>query len=277
MTIGIGIPTRNRPILLHRALESIAQLSHAPHEVIIGDNSDDDRTAAVYQHWKTRIPSLIYIKRVRPLSALENFYQLAAESSSEYFMWLADDDVLDKSHLSVVSRFLAQNKNVQYLGWGFNVKNYATGATEYPDFLPSVLLCKSMFANSTSYLRQPISCYFYGLYHREILVGSILNRWIKSNVVFDWMDCAFVMYMLLNYRSHFLPEKLVTFGIDEIVRPMKSADGTSTSRYKPLPWLMQGGMIILFRSKLSFTERIKILPKFFYAWKNATSAAIKGI
>lgn len=191
-------------------------------------------------------------------------------------MWLADDDVLEKSHLATVREFIARNIDIDYLGWGYNVKNYATGAISYPDYLPNISLHMSAYANTKSYLKQPISCYFYGLYRRERLVNSILRDWVANKTIFDWLDCAFIMYILLNYRSHFLSQQLVTFGIDEIVRPMKSADGSSTSRYKPLPWLMEGGMIILFRSKLCILQRIKILPRFFYAWKNSTSAAIKA-
>jgi len=276
MTICIGIPTRNRPKLLHRALESVAALSLPPEEVIIGDNSDDNRSALVYEHWKHIIPTLIYIKRAKSLTALENFFQLAAESSSEYFMWLADDDILAESHIKVVHEYILRNTNIDYLGWGFSVKNYVTEVTEYPSHLPSILLNKSAFANVNSYLRQPISCYFYGLYRRKVLLNSILHRWVQNGIIFDWLDCAFVMYMLLNHRSHFLSEKLVTFGVDETVRSMKSADGAPTSHYKPLPWLMEGGMLILFGSKLTFIQRIRLLPRFFYAWKNATSAAIKG-
>jgi hypothetical protein len=191
-------------------------------------------------------------------------------------MWLADDDALNPNHLRIVKDFLAINPSVQFLGWGFEVRNYVTGSTEHPSYLPSITLNKGGFENACSYLDQPISCYFYGLYDRSILRKSPLKRWHERKETFDWMDVAFVMHNILNYKSHFLPDNLVTYGIDEAVRPRKGSEGQSVSAYSPMPWLRHGTMIIFRSSRLNLLERLRILPRFIYAWKNTTSAAIKG-
>jgi glycosyltransferase involved in cell wall biosynthesis len=275
-SICIGVPTYNRPDLLERALASIAAQSQQPNEVIIGDNSRNEMSEKVYERWKSHIPHLQYIRHAENIGPAGNFLALVEASSSSYFMWLADDDALNPNHLRIVKDFLAINPSVQFLGWGFQVRNYVTGSTEHPSYLPSITLNKGGFENACSYLDQPISCYFYGLYDRSILRKSPLKRWHERKETFDWMDVAFVMHNILNYKSHFLPDNLVTYGIDEAVRPRKGSEGQSVSAYSPMPWLRHGTMIIFRSSRLNLLERLRILPRFIYAWKNTTSAAIKG-
>lgn len=272
-SITIGIPTYNRSNLLDRALSSIAAQVVQPDEVIIGDNSDNCKSEEIYKKWTSRIPCLRYIKYSRNIGALGNFLGLVDVSTSSHFMWLADDDVIDPAHLRTVIDFLASHQSVQYLGWGFQVHNYVSGRTESPSYLPSIQLNKRNYENACSYLSQPISCYFYGLYDRRILINSPLRRWHARKVSFDWMDVAFVMHNILNYKSHFLSDALVTYGIDEPVRPRKGAEGQLVKHYNPVPWLMHGIVIILLSSELNALQRIKIIQKFIYAWKNTTTPA----
>ena len=275
LSISVGIPTYNRPDLLDRALASVAAQVELPDEIIIGDNSDNCKSEEIYERWKPHIPNLRYIRHSINIGALGNFLKLVEVSTSSHFMWLADDDALEPTHLRVVKDFLASHQDVQYLGWGFRVHNYATGSTEHPSYLPSIDLSKGNFENACAYLKQPISCYFYGLYDRKIIHESPLSRWHGLKKSFDWMDVAFVMHNILNYKSHFLSDSLITYGIDQAVRPRKGAEGQPVKTYAPTPWLMRGIVIILLSSKLSPLERLVILPKFIYAWKNTTRAAIK--
>ena len=274
LTICIGIPTRNRPILLRRALASIASQACLPDEVLIGDNSDGLESREIYLEWQSHIPCMRYIKREKLLGPTHNFLSLVAESSADHFLWLADDDVLDPKLIARILECLGQFPGLGYLGWGFIVHNYVTGVTEAPHALPRVQFNSSCYENVCRYLEAPISSYFYGMYRRDLLLKSSLSKWNDLNLSFDWMDVAFIMSNLLNYRSHFLPECLATYGIDELVRPVKGAAGSAARHYDPTPWLMHGIVLILCASRLSIFQRIKLLPKFLYAWRNTTSFAI---
>ena len=269
-SICIGIPTYNRHNLLRRALTSIAQQSELPDEVIIGDNSDNRHSEEIYRSFKTRIPNLNYIENPKRFSALDNFQNLTKISSATHFMWLADDDVLEEDHLKIVKKYLRLNSSIQYLGWSYKVINYVNQTEEYPSYLPEVNLSKTAFANLSSYLKQPISCYFYGLYNRESLSRTPLKYWQDNNISFDWMDVAFVMYNILNNNSHFLKEQLVVYGIDSPTRPRKGSDGQAVSAYNPYPWLYQGILMLLKCEKISLIERSLLLFKFIYVWKKTT-------
>lgn len=270
-SISIGIPTRNRHSLLRRALTSIAQQSEPPNEVIIGDNSDNRHSEEIYHSFKTRIPNLNYIKNPKQFSALDNFLNLTQISSSTHFMWLADDDVLEEDHLKIVKRYLRLNPSIQYLGWSYKVINYVNQTEEYPSYLPEVNVSKKTFANLSSYLKQPISCYFYGLYNRESLSRTPLKNWHDNNNSFDWMDVAFVMYNIMNNNSHFLKEQLVAYGIDTPTRPKKGANAQIVKAYNPYPWLYHGILMLLRCKRVSFIQRTRLLIKFIYAWKKTTN------
>jgi hypothetical protein len=215
-----------------------------------------------------------YTRREENIGPMTNFLQLAADASTTYFMWLADDDQLESSAVAVIMSFLECHPDLQYLGWASSTHNYVTGQTQRPASLPEVALSNSIFANVTHYLEMPISTYFYGAYHRDTLLRSRLSRWCRKKVLFDWMDVAFVMSNLLIYRSHFLDEQLTIFGIDEVVRPRKGADARIVQKYNPYPWLRHGIMLILSASRISLFERFKLLTKFVYAWRTTTTIAI---
>jgi len=215
-----------------------------------------------------------YLKREVNYGPMANFMQLAFDASTTYFMWLADDDQLEPSAVAVILSFLERHPDLQYLGWASSTHNYVTGQTQRPACLPAVALGNSIFANVAQYLDMPISTYFYGSYHRDTLLRSKLSRWCREKVLFDWMDVACVMSNLLNYRSHFLDEQLSIFGVDEVVRPRKGADARIVQTYDPIPWLKHGIMLILFASKISLVERLKLLAKFVYVWRSTTTFAI---
>jgi len=273
-TICVGLPTRNRPNLLRRALTSISLQTRAPDEVLIGDNSDNDETFDVYLEWREILPNLRYFRRERNVGPTSNFLKLLDDSVASHFMWLADDDVMEPNLLEAAYDFLEHYPGVKFLCWGFSVHNYVTGITEHPHSLPLISHDCGFYTNACLYLAQPISSLFYGLYDRHALMSSSLSIWHRNNVSFDWMDVACITSTLLYCRSHLIPERLVVFGIDQPARPIKCAGGLSMKRYDPLPWLWYGTILILTSSRLSFLERLKLLPKFLYAWRNTTSFAI---
>lgn len=54
--IAVVVPTIGRPALLDRLMESISMQTLAAAEVIVIDQSEDDRTRAVVESWRPRIP-----------------------------------------------------------------------------------------------------------------------------------------------------------------------------------------------------------------------------
>lgn len=270
ISIALAIPTRDRPALLHRALQSVYQQIDPPDEILIGDNSTMTESRHVCLEWSLKLPRLRYIRREMNLAALQNFMFLVHEATSDYFLWLADDDVLEPGAIAAIREFMAYQPRPDYLGWAYQTKNYITGELTHSAAPPAVRTSNSCYMNLMAFLEQPASSFFYGFYRREILKDSILNSWVEKGITFDWMDVTFIMYMVSRYKSHFLECSLVTYGIDELVRPRRSADGEISTRYDPWPWLCRGCMIIIQQPGLLPREKIPLILRFLKAWKTTT-------
>jgi glycosyltransferase involved in cell wall biosynthesis len=96
--LSIAMPTRNRPGLLERALNSILQAAApvAEHvEVTVSDGSDDDATGQVVQRfladWRG---GHRYVRNRPPLSLVDNMNRAVELSNGEWTMQLDDDDYL---------------------------------------------------------------------------------------------------------------------------------------------------------------------------------------
>lgn len=91
--LSIIIPTRNRSVLLHNTLESIAKQSFPieDYEVIVIDNGSTDDTKEVVKSFETKLPHLVYHYDATPGLHVgrHNGYKLA---KSEILVY-ADDDI----------------------------------------------------------------------------------------------------------------------------------------------------------------------------------------
>ena len=93
--VSIGIPTYNRPQLLARALESVARQDYPNLAVTVADNATPgSETGEVVESFRGRIVNLQYHRHPSNIGALANFQFLLDGAQGEYFMWLADDDLV---------------------------------------------------------------------------------------------------------------------------------------------------------------------------------------
>ena len=90
------LPTRNRAALLARFLESLAQQTVVPSEIVICDGSDDNTTEtavhAAQQAWPDPRVRWIYQRAQRTGLASQRNQAVAAAHST--FVWFLDDDVI---------------------------------------------------------------------------------------------------------------------------------------------------------------------------------------
>ena len=100
--VSVAISTRNRPGPLRRCLESLAQGTTPPAEVVVADQSEDDATrrlvAEISQSWP------VHYVRARPggLGAAQN--DAIGATSSPVVAVLDDECVADRSWLAEITR-----------------------------------------------------------------------------------------------------------------------------------------------------------------------------
>jgi GT2 family glycosyltransferase len=93
LSISAIVPTRNRSIPLARTLNSLAQQSIQPLEMIVVDGSNDDRTKNLCQSQIPGLNTQIKYYRATEIGAATQRNQAMAYASQNV-IWLMDDDIL---------------------------------------------------------------------------------------------------------------------------------------------------------------------------------------
>ncbi|MBD2001065.1 glycosyltransferase family 2 protein [Leptolyngbya sp. FACHB-541] len=93
LPVSALVPTRNRAEPFARTLNSLAQQSAQPMEMIVVDGSQDDKTEQLCQQSVSGLETEIRYYRATALGAATQRNQAFAHVSQE-FIWLMDDDIL---------------------------------------------------------------------------------------------------------------------------------------------------------------------------------------
>ncbi|MDT0675833.1 glycosyltransferase family 2 protein [Autumnicola musiva] len=111
MKISVCIPTYNRPDLLEEAIDSCMEQTYLPDEILIGDDSKDDRTSSLVDTYRNQSDVKIKYLRNRPsLGQAANVNRLFASAGGEKVVLLHDDDLLMKTALEkMVECFQSDN------------------------------------------------------------------------------------------------------------------------------------------------------------------------
>jgi glycosyltransferase involved in cell wall biosynthesis len=95
LPISAVLPTRDRPLALHRALDSLAAQSCIPAELIIVDGSTDLVTRKVVEEWANRVASrcVVIWEKAKDLGAAVQRHQ-GILASTQPFLWFFEDDII---------------------------------------------------------------------------------------------------------------------------------------------------------------------------------------
>lgn len=112
--LSICVPTYSRAryldCLLEDLAEHIGELGFS-YELLIGDNASEDDTADVVKRYRDKL-NIRYFRRPENLGPFHNFSQLMAAARGQYFVYLADDDLLMLRVLGRHISYLQANPDV---------------------------------------------------------------------------------------------------------------------------------------------------------------------
>lgn len=91
--VSIMIPTYNRPEMFEETLKSALSQTYENFEVIVCDNSTDERTAEVVKKYLSD-ERLRYYRNSSAKTKEENFLPFEYLANGEYLQWCMDDDIL---------------------------------------------------------------------------------------------------------------------------------------------------------------------------------------
>ena len=91
--VSIMIPTYNRPRYFCETLESARAQTYPNIEIIVCDNSTDERTAELMQVYEDDV-RIRYVRNRAARTKAENFMPFERLAQGEYLQWCMDDDIL---------------------------------------------------------------------------------------------------------------------------------------------------------------------------------------
>ena len=109
--ISVMIPTYNRPFLFELTLRSALAQDYPHMEVIVCDNSTDNRTENMIQSYLSD-QRLRYIRNCEAKTKEENFLPFERLARGEYLQWLMDDDILEPEKLKKMAACLKEYSDV---------------------------------------------------------------------------------------------------------------------------------------------------------------------
>jgi len=141
--LTIGIPTYNRGRSLQKMLDCLSKqiLSYEKNiEVLISDNCSTDITSEVISDWVACQCSDLLVKHVRQIENIgvsRNLVSLLYESTSDYFIFLGDDDKLDSDGFSKLISLLTEKRPVAVIQarWEGMLRSSRIGSIGFDDAL----------------------------------------------------------------------------------------------------------------------------------------------
>ena len=106
------MPVFNGARHIRDALNSLQAQTFGDFEVIISDNASSDDTEAICRSYAENDERICYIRQPENLGAANNFKFVLNMANSQYFKWLAHDDVLHPEFLQKVVSFLDDHPDV---------------------------------------------------------------------------------------------------------------------------------------------------------------------
>ncbi|MFC3769602.1 glycosyltransferase family 2 protein [Paenibacillus sp. GCM10012303] len=113
--VSILIPTYNRPDYLKQALKSALSQTYTPTEIIVSDNSDNDRTEQVVRKLQAKAKgsrTIQYVKNSRNIGPIANQRQCLELSTGEYINFLMDDDLLHPDKIDAMLPYMLKDNSI---------------------------------------------------------------------------------------------------------------------------------------------------------------------
>lgn len=171
--VSIGLPVYNGDRHLREALGSLLSQSFIDFEIVLSDNASSDGTEMICRDYAERDSRIRYFRQDENIGATANFNFVLNESSSDYFMWAAHDDVWESDFLAEMVAILDARVDVEIAFCKFDNVTYEERLrTRLFDM--SELVQPSLYAGLRAFIQHAEhngkANVFYGLLRRETVL-----------------------------------------------------------------------------------------------------------
>ncbi|SFK72016.1 Glycosyltransferase involved in cell wall bisynthesis [Paenibacillus sp. 1_12] len=129
--VSVVIPAYNRAHTLQIAIDSVLEQTYPNIEIIICDDSTDDRVQEMLVPYLLSYPQIQYHRNERNLF-LENWHKCFDLAAGEYINYLMDDDIFHKEKIAKMIYFFNEFENITL------VTSYRQTIDESGQFLPPI-------------------------------------------------------------------------------------------------------------------------------------------
>ena len=139
--VSILIPAYNRPHTLKLAIDSVLKQTYPHFEIIICDDSTDDRVQEMLVPYLESYSFIKYHKNEKNLS-VENSHKCFDLSSGEYINYLMDDDLFHEEKLAKMIYYFNEFENISL------VTSYRQTIDESGQFLPPLWATTKLYQDT---------------------------------------------------------------------------------------------------------------------------------
>lgn len=187
--VTIGIPTFNRAASLKRAIDSALSQDYLNIEVIVSDNASTDETVALCQHYNSGNMRFKYIRQLENIGPTRNFFEVLKNASGEFFMWLGDDDWIDREYVTACIKEIASDRSLALV----------SGLPRYYHNGQSAYIGNAFNLSHDSAWHRVISYYAQvtdnGIFYGLLRTAQIKHLKMRNTMGCDWLLIACVAFM----------------------------------------------------------------------------------
>ncbi len=179
--VSIGMPVFNDKQFLSKALDSILAQTFTNFELIISDDGSTDGSETICLEYAKKDNRIKYIRQKTNLGISRNMNFLLSKSKSEFFMWVADDDLWANDFIEKLLQKLIKNPRA--------IVAFApyTCIDENDDIINKKHVVIESFNENTAYLRlrkfisNMSDGFGYGLFRRDMIKDVKFPVWWGIN------------------------------------------------------------------------------------------------
>ena len=225
--VTIGMPVYNGEKYVRGALDSILSQTYTNFIVITSDNCSTDGTGEICRDYARKDPRVKYVRQNKNEGASFNFKYVFDQSSTEYFMWAACDDLRSSDFLELNIAFLKEHP--EYVGSTCPVK-FSGGEFNEVSMGDQSLSGEWIQRVNDFFMTWHANGRFYSLFRREAIASW--KFWGQNFLGADW---TLIIHLIGIGKLNRVSSGWVVLGVDGV---SKNSDIFALFRRNPLDWLL---------------------------------------
>ncbi len=226
--VSIGLPVFNSEKTIVRALDSLLAQNYPNFEIIVSDNSSDDKTAEICKGYAQRDHRIKLHLNEKNLGINANFKIVCEKAVGKYFMWAAGDDFWEPEFAATLVKELESDPRIgvalcavkrQYPD-GRPVDTIAFDEKYNPNNLSNLRIAAKLLSPKKQVKDLKYNLFICGLFRYEAVKG-ILSL---DDDILTYGERAFLSPIALGYKFRYIDKVLFVKTVYETTFKQRNPD-----------------------------------------------------